>query len=155
MAVVESLNIYISREGVVETTYARRKWDIYRADLPRMEGMNFAPRRPRRGCNDADAGSTGTRNRDRNARTPFRFVSRVEDAFTHSRPLGPYLPTVVESSRVEFPFIPRSLFFFFVSRRASTVTQLHERIPSSSGAAEILSVSCDWSAFSSISKVRA
>lgn len=68
------------------------------------------------GCNDADAGFTGIRNRGRNARTPFRFVSRVEDAFTHGWPLGPYLPTVVaaESSRSSFHLL-RCLLF--VSRR--------------------------------------
>lgn len=78
------------------------------------------------GCNDADAGSTGTRNRDRNARTPFRSVSRVEDAFTHGRPLGPYLPTVVESRSRVSTYTAVFLFFLLL------VAQLHERIPSSS-----------------------
>lgn len=47
------------------------------------------------GCNDADAGSTGTRNRGRDARTPFRFHSRGEDTFTYVWPLVPCLPTAV------------------------------------------------------------
>lgn len=90
-----------------------RGGDIYCVDLPRVEGMNLrrdvragVQRRRRRGI----------RNRGRNARTPFRFVSRVEAAFTHGRPLGPYLPTVVaaESSRSSFHLL-RCLLF--VSRR--------------------------------------
>lgn len=52
------------------------------------------------GCNDADAGSTGTRNRGRDARTPFRFDSRGEDTFTYVWPLVPCLSAQVATTAI-------------------------------------------------------
>lgn len=76
-----------------------RGGDIYCVDLPRMEGMNLR-RDVRAGVQRRRRGVSGTA-----AGMPhFDSSPRVEDTFTHGRPLGPYLPTVVaaEPSRSSF-----------------------------------------------------
>lgn len=54
------------------------------------------------GCNDADAGSTETRNRGRDARTPFSLDSRGEDTFTYVRSLVPNLSSSILGNVINF-----------------------------------------------------
>lgn len=54
------------------------------------------------GCNDADAGSTETRNRGWDARTPFSLDSRGEDTFTYVRSLVPNLSPSILGNVINF-----------------------------------------------------
>lgn len=102
-------------------TYARGRYLLRR---PPTDGRDeFAPRCPRRGATTPTQGSWVSA-----AGMPaphFDSSPRVEDAFTHGRPLGPYLPTVVaaESSRSSFLWcLP------FVSRTPLRTSRFHPRI---------------------------
>lgn len=82
--------------------YARGRYLLRR---PPTDGRDeFAPRCPRRGATTPTQGSRVSGTAAGMPAPHFDSSPRVEDTFTHGRPLGPYLPTVVvaESSRSSF-----------------------------------------------------
>lgn len=132
MATVETLNA-ITKE-VTEGTHAREEISIASSSCG-WKGWICAAMSAQ-GCNDADAGSTGIRNRDRNARTPFRFPSKVEKAFTHGRPLGPQLLSTVVAAESSCDCVSVYCGISPVSRRDRATARLRERIPFSPVATE-------------------